>query len=41
MALLDLQELEVPEAPSGPLSPEFGSSHSCGGGSNASLLLCG
>ncbi|MGH3764868.1 MAG: SapB/AmfS family lanthipeptide [Pseudonocardiaceae bacterium] len=41
MALLDLQEMEIPEAPGGALMASWSDSNSNGGESNISLLLCG
>jgi hypothetical protein len=43
MALLDLQEMEIPEAPNGALTASWGDSNSEWGGygSGLSLLLCG
>jgi hypothetical protein len=41
MALLDLQEMELPEVSGDPLMASFGDSNSHGsGGSVLSLLLC-
>lgn len=40
MALLDLQGMETPEAPSGRPKGSRGSKHGGGGGSRLSLLLC-
>jgi SapB morphogen precursor RamS len=41
MVLLDLQDMEIPEAPSGALTASWSDSNSGGGESDISLLLCG
>jgi Lanthionine-containing peptide SapB precursor RamS len=41
MTLLDLQDMELPEALSGALMASWDDSNSGGGESNLSLLLCG